>query len=257
MTGRKTGIKLIARKDAIYEFVDLRGEATVDELAEKFNTSLETIRRDLSALAEAGRVRKVHGGVRRMVSSEEGLFDERLTDNRLAKQQVAKKLARVIFPNQSIFIDTGSTTLLCAEALFSIRNLTVITNSTLIADKFSGPSNSSNVILLGGSYRQHNAQTVGTLALEQISHFRTDHAILTVGAIDQKCATDFSAEEAEVARAMIEAAESVTIVADSSKFDRRTTFKVCGLDQIDRLVVEKEPDAKLRNALDASKVEVI
>lgn len=257
MSGRRTGIRSGARKEAIWELVEQNGMASVEEIAKKFNTSLETIRRDLNVLADAGRVRKVHGGVRRITYMEEGLFSERLARNRLAKKEIAEKLAKTFLPNQSLFIDTGSTTLLCAEVLSKIKNLTVITNSTLIAGVFSGASNNSKVILLGGSYRYDNAQTVGPTTIEEIGRFRTDHAILTVGTLDNKGAADFSDEEAQVARAMIKAAESLTFVVDSSKLNRSSTYHVCELNQIDRLIIEKIPDTEFQEALKSAGVELL
>lgn len=254
---RRPSVRPSVRKAAIFELVEQRGQVSVDELVDKFDTSPETVRRDLNALADAGRVRKVHGGVLRISPTEEGPFTDRLALNSRAKQIVAEKLAKTVPPDQSLLIDTGSTTFLCAVELANISNLTVITNSTKVASVISGQPNCSKVILLGGMYRHDNAQTVGSTTVTEIGQFRADQAILTIGTLDARGATNFSEAEAQVARAMIEAAEHVTIVSDFSKLGRRSTFHVCELQQIDRLILDKKPDAELQVALDAACVEVL
>ena len=246
-----------ARKTAIADFVTRRGKATVDELVNKFGASPETVRRDLNALADAGQIRKIHGGAVRLASTEEGAFDERLRKNTLAKQLVAEKLVKTVVPGQSLFIDTGTTTLICAETLVRVRDLTVITNSIRIASVFSEQGNRTNVILLGGTYRHENAQTVGAATIAELGRYRTDLALLTVGTLDVGGAYDFSHEEAQVARAMVGSAERVTVVSDTSKTNKRATFQVCALNEIDRLVLEKAPDETLQTALVSAGVEVL
>ncbi len=257
MSGRRSAARPSVRKAAIIEFVERRGRASVDELAEKFDTSPETVRRDLNRLAEAGRLRKVHGGARRIGRIVEGSFEERMAQNALAKQLVAEKVAKIVLPDQSLFIDTGSTTLICAETLAKVRNLTVITNSSRIAAVFSAGPGGADVHMLGGSYRADNAQTVGPATVTHITQFRTKHAILTIGALDNQGATDYSEEEAQVARAMIRGADELIVVADGSKLGHHATFRVCGLEQIDRLVLDKQPNSAMSEALAVANVEVL
>src|SRR3546814_2467064 len=102
-------------------------------ISARFKTSHETIRRDLAVLAEAGAVLKVHGGARLPGRQEEGPFRERLASNAVAKRLIAEKVVGLISPGATLFIDTGSTTLMCAEEIGKIAGLTVITNSTRIA----------------------------------------------------------------------------------------------------------------------------
>lgn len=257
LSKRRTTLRPAARKAAIFDVVERRGRASVEQLAEKFDTSLETVRKDLSALADAGRVRKVHGGAVRIAHNREAAFHERMSKNTLAKQLIAEKLVKTISPGQSLFIDTGSTTLVCAETLARIRGLTVITNSARIAEAISGKNNGSNAILLGGSYRHDNAQTVGPTTLSQIGLYQTDHAVLTVGTLDKTGIADFSEEEAQIARAMMEATRLVTIVADRTKLNKQSTYRLGSLQQIDRLILDKSPDTDLHETLVSANVEVL
>ncbi len=248
MTGVRIHLSPNLRQAQIAELVSQRGEVSVAVLARRFKASAETIRRDLSALADAGQVRKVHGGARAMRAQKEGFFAARMRRNALAKREMAEKLVPLIKPRQTLFMDTGSTTLICAEALARVKALTVITNSTRVASAFAKGRGGATVYLLGGQYREDNAQTVGAGTVRDIAAYRADMALLTVGAIDSSGAMDFSHQEAMVARAMCDAAAQIVVLADHSKFNRRAAFNVCDLASIDVLVSDKAPDAGLLSA---------
>lgn len=257
MSRRRLALRPDYRRAAICDLIESRGEASVEALAEKFDASLETIRRDLSALADAGRIRKVHGGAVRVSLHKESAFGERAKQNALAKQIIAQKLAEVVSPGQTLFMDTGTTTLACAQTLAEVPDLTVITNSFRIADVITRKGSSSNVIALGGNYRHDNAQTVGAATVAEIGRFRVDHAILTIGTLDDRGGYDFSAEEAQVARAMRDSADQLCVVADLSKLNRRSTYQVCDLQDLDRLILDDSPDDALNEALRAAGVKVL
>ena len=245
------------RQARITELVQQQRQVTVEELAARFETSRETIRRDLSTLAESGAVQKFHGGARRPLAYAEGPFQERMTQNAAAKQAIAVKAAALFSAAQTLFIDTGSTTLVFARELAKVNGLTVITNSSRIAEAIAAPDNASRVFLLGGQFDGDNRETVGPTAIDQIAGFQADHAVLTIGALDPRNgAMDFNFDEAQVARAMIEHADKITVLADSSKLGRRGSFKVCALDRIDTLVTDDAPTAALQKVLAAAKVTV-
>lgn len=244
------------RRAAIFDLIVQRGEVTVEALASRYSTSPETIRRDLAHLADRGHVRKVHGGARRLLDDGEGGFDERMVRNTHAKQVVAEKARALVQPRQTLFLDTGSTTLLCAQALAGIRHLTIITNSVAIADIFGQHSSSVSVYLLGGQYRHGNRQTVGPATVQEATQFQADQAIITVGAIDANGIWDYSHDEARVARAMLTSSDKLTIVADHTKFGCKAAFKVCALSQIDQLVTDRPPSGRLATALKSAKVNV-
>lgn len=242
------------RQAQICELVNRRGEVSVEDLAERFHASPETIRRDLGALAEAGRLRKVHGGARALGGLEEGALRARMRQNLLAKQLIAEKAARLVMPGMVLFVDTGSTTLIAARELARIRRLTVITNSTQVAETFATGAGAADVILLGGRYRHDNAQSVGAEAIAQAGLYSADMALLTIGALDSHGAMDFSSHEAELARAMIANAQSCTLLADHSKLNKRAAYRVCRLDQVATLVTDREPEESLKESLKKNRV---
>lgn len=245
------------RRAEIAQIIGQQGEVSVDGLAARFGVSAETIRRDLARLAESGAVQKVHGGARRLRLHSEGSFQQRLTENADAKHEIARKLPGLVEPGDTIFIDTGSTTLICAEALAEVERLTVITNSVRIAQTFASTGARNTVYLLGGAFSADNGQTVGPLAIEQIGAFQADHAVLTVAALDAGAgAMDSNFDEARVARAMIEHSRNLFVVANAAKFGRKAAFPVCPLSRIDVLVCDREPETELAESLRAAGVEI-
>jgi DeoR family glycerol-3-phosphate regulon repressor len=239
-------------------FVTEKGRVTVEDLSEMLNISRETVRRDLTKLSERGLVRKIHGGALRQQTAEETPFDTRLGTNRAEKIAIARRAAQLFEPGDSLFIDAGSTTVHFATALAAAGRFTIITNSPLVAMALSKPRGGSEVYLLGGRYDGESAENVGPMTLEQIQKVSADHAVLTIGAVDEAdgC-TDYSLEETYVARSMIERARTVTVLADHTKLGRSALFQVCPLNQVDRLVTDRCDPPSFKETLEASAVEVI
>ena len=246
------------RQAKIANIIRQRHRVTVNELAESLNVSRETIRRDLSALAQVGKVQKFHGGASLPTTIGEGSFRDRMGNNVTEKVQVAAEAVKLVSPGETILIDTGSTTVYFAEKLVELSDLTVVTNSAEIARIISLSSMNPRVFLLGGQFNGDNRQTFGNFAISQVRFFRAHHAILTIGALDAKTGVmDFCIEEAQIAQAMIEQADSLTIIADSSKFEQIASFKVCDLDQVTNLVCDQYPSDKIKAALLQAKVNII
>jgi len=246
------------RQSRIIDTVRARGRAAVDELAEMFGTSVETIRRDLTLLANQGRLQKIHGGAIPARSLGEGPFEQRMQQHGLAKRHIAQKLRELISPGDTLLIDTGSTTLIVAEELVGIDDLTIVTNSTAIAKVIAAGNGTASIFLLGGNYIGDNRQTCGIMAQEQLNQFHGNLAILTVAAIDGNAGLmDYSFEEAQMARAMLRHADRKIALADSSKFAQVAPFVVAGLEQIDILVCEQAPGGNLAKKLHDSRVTVV
>jgi DeoR/GlpR family transcriptional regulator of sugar metabolism len=240
------------RRCEIADLVSRTGQITVEALADAFDVSLETIRRDLSKLAETGALQKIHGGAKPLQLHAEGSFDERMAEDANAKVRIAEKLSFIVEPGETIFIDTGSTTLICAEELAKIDRLTVITNSLRVA-QVVGRAAGAKVYLLGGSFSGDNAETAGAMVIEQIARFRADRAILTVAALDTDAgAMDSDFDEAQVARAMMAHAHQTVVLAHGSKLGRRAAFQICRLDEVDMLVCDQSPDNRFKQALEAA-----
>ncbi|WP_244611155.1 DeoR/GlpR family DNA-binding transcription regulator [Ensifer sp. M14] len=249
------------RYEEISRLLDHSGEMTVEDFADRLGVSRETVRRDLTRLDAMGKLRKFHGGARtasrgNAAIEAEDPFTQRMAQNTDAKKRIASAARRLVASGDSLFIDTGSTTVAMAEALVALHGLVVITNAPRIAAIVAG-NPSHKVFLIGGAYGVDAGESLGPLALEQIAKFRARHVILTVGAIDATSIMDFDLQEAEVAKAMIERSDRITVLVDHSKFNRRGVFEVAPLSAIDSLVTDNRPDAALVEALTAAGIELI
>ncbi|WP_250514670.1 DeoR/GlpR family DNA-binding transcription regulator [Caballeronia sp. INDeC2] len=245
------------RHTTILELLRQHKKVTVDFLSEHLGTSRETIRRDLTELSLRGQLRKYHGGATLLDRQTEGAFRSRLLEQDEEKRAVARCAAALFDRDDTLFIDTGTTTLAFAQELAARPAMTVVTNSLAITQTMARGGEAHRVFLIGGEYVDEASENVGQLAVEQISQFHARDAVITVGAIDPSGVMDYELREAEIARAMIAQAKRVTVVADATKLNRTALFQVCTLDRIDRLVVNELPDAALAGALAVAGVEVI
>ncbi|WP_420003881.1 DeoR/GlpR family DNA-binding transcription regulator [Arenibacterium sp. LLYu02] len=237
------------RHQAILLRLDQQDRVSVEDLAALTGASRETIRRDLTQMDRAGLLRKVHGGAIRanaagggqpLVPVAEGPFHARMEQNVAAKRAIARKAVSILRPGDSLFVDTGSTTLYFAEALFEVKSLTVITNSGVIA-ALAAQGEGASVYQIGGEFRAGGQESLGAMALQQIAEMRAAHVVLTVGSVDASGVMDFDLQEAQVAKAMIARAAQVTVLADHSKFLNPAVFPVADLSQITRIVADAVP----------------
>ena len=256
LSPRPVPLRPAMRRSRIAEIVMMRGKADVVALSVRFNASVETIRRDLLLLDKAGLLRRVHGGARAIEVRGEGGFGVRMRRNAAGKRRIAETLLTQVVPGQTLFLDTGSTTLICAQALARVRKLTVVTNSTAIAEVLAKGEGRAEVYLLGGRFGGDNMQTTGAGALGDLAQYQADIAVLTVGALGPAGAADFSRAEADLARAMIGAAGRLFVVVDHTKFLQSAPFVISPLAQIDAVICDQPPKKPLREALEAAGVAV-
>ncbi len=245
------------RQPQIEALIRREGEMSVEMLAARFDVSAETIRRDLVHLADLGRVEKVHGGARRARLIREPSHDTREITAREAKAIIGRRVSEAVQPGETVFVDTGSTTLAAAEGLSAIPGLTLITNSCRLAERIGRSGSDAKVHLLGGRYAADNAQTIGSEVIDQIRGFRADRAILTVAAFDADFgAMDASLDEAQIARAMIGSARLVTILADAGKFGQHAAHAVCATRDIDLIISDGQLEKAHKEALKEKGVEL-
>ncbi len=254
-----------ARREELLGYLEAHRRASVEELARLLGASRETIRRDLTDLAGRGMLRKVHGGALAQnghghghgrATIDEGPFAHRMHEAVEAKRAIGEAAAALFMPGDNLFVDTGTTTVYFGEALASRENLTIVTNSTLIATPAStGRGNA--VYMLGGRFRANGSETLGSIAVQHIPLFSGAHVVLTVGAINAEGIFDFDIEEAEIAKAMLEQGKRLTVLADATKFGRSAVFRVAGLERIERLVCDAPPTRDLAEALARAGVQII
>ncbi|MEE9427089.1 MAG: DeoR/GlpR family DNA-binding transcription regulator [Paracoccaceae bacterium] len=238
-------MKSAERLQSIQALLEIRGRVSVVELAEQYQVAQETIRRDLMKLEKNGIVRKIHGGAISSQNKYEHSLAARFTQDIPEKHILAKLALELIPAGSTLFIDFGTTTNVFAEHIKELADLTVLTNSHLIAATLSENS-SCEVFVLGGRYDHRVKANLGPMVVDNIGRFFADFAVIGIGGVDPKIEfSDQNIDEATVARAMIARSNESIVLADPSKFNRHGIAHVAGFNQVDYLVSSKLPDDEI------------
>ena len=217
----------------------LGGSARTVALAEALDVSEETVRRTVKALAKAGLVQRVHGGVYLTNKDAQTPVASRLGKQSSEKAQIARKAAKLIPDGACVFLDVGSTTAYVAEALQSHKDLTVVTNALTPTMSLIG-RNGNRVFVAGGEARDVELGTFGAATLQFLEKFNVDIAVLSVDGIDPN--TGFllaNFEEAEVSRLMTRQSRRCVMVVDNSKFGQTAAHVAASPQDIDVLITDK------------------
>ena len=244
------GLKIDVRRKKILDLLAQNGEVRIADLTALFDTTEVTIRSDLSALENDGYLQRVTGGAVQTVRNFYNLdYIQRGRNNLAFKRAVGQAAADMISDGETLLINSGATTSAVAGALRKKRNLSIVTNSVTVAMEL-GEAPSFRVILLGGNINVRYAFTYGSDALEELEHYRADHAILSIDGISAEAGlTTYHAEEATIDRAMIRRARSTLVVADYSKIGRESFTSVGALDQRILLITNQCADREQVRAI--------
>lgn len=235
----------------------LGGSCRIQALAKHLNVSEETIRRCVKSLSASGVVRKVHGGVHLNESHIEPPFTQRLVENESAKRAIAEKMADIVKSGDTLFLDIGSTTAHIAKSLTKHHDLFIVTNSITVAQTLATKKN-NRVFLAGGELRAHDAGAFGPEALDFVSQFNVQYAVLSVAAINAECGFMVQdIREAAFSRA-ISARSRITIVAaDSDKFGKTAPIVLDAPSAFEVLVTEQSPPQKIRDMLRKNDIDLV
>lgn len=244
---------LSKRHDAILRLLHDQGSMAISALAQTLDVSLETIRRDVKPLEEAGQLIRIHGAVGLAGQLGEAPFQKRMRENAEAKRAIARALAATINDGDSVMLDTGTTTSFLARELIGHHRLTIITNSSDIARTLA-TQNGNRVYMAGGELRPDSGAAFGPSALDFISQFTVTHAVISAGAADASGIMDFDLDEATFARRVLSRGERRIVVTDHTKFGRRGLISVCGYAEITTLVTDREPPDPI--ALEIAKTDI-
>ena len=243
-------LKIDIRRGKILESLRRDGRVAVSKLSAELGATPVTIRNDLAALERDGYLTRVQGGavqcVRPGADAAESI--ERLAE----KQVIAAKLSELISDGDTVFINSGTTTQVAAQALKDKRNLYIVTNSLPIATEL-GSVPTFRILLLGGEVNAQYAFTYGADAQEQLRRYQAAWAILSVDGVSLSGGiTTYHAEEAIIDRMMIAQAKQVLIAADSRKLGRTGFTQITDLSPAVRLFTdsgcEQAVCAELENA---------
>jgi DeoR family glycerol-3-phosphate regulon repressor len=238
------------RQLEMLEQVRARGSMSVEALAASFQVTLQTVRRDVKLLSDAGLLARFHGGVRAPSSTTENIaYRQRQLLNEGAKQRIARAVARAVPEGCSLIINIGTTTEAIARELLLHKGLRVITNNLNVAAILSDNAD-CEVIVAGGVVRSRDRGIVGEATVDFIRQFKVDIGLIGISGIEADGSLrDFDYREVKVAQTIIERSREVWLAADKSKFNRPAMVEVAHLSQVSRLFTDATPPSPFSTLL--------
>ena len=240
--------------------LETEGRVTVTDQVRRFGVSTVTMQADLDKLAEDGALVRSHGGaVRRLDPVQDYSVAFKETMHHGEKVRIGQAAAGLLKPNQTIILDSGTTTLQVARHIKQqkLKGLTIVTNALNIANELVDAPNVS-LIVLGGLLRQVSNSFVGPQAERMLAALHADHLFLGVDGLDLEVGpTTPDILEAELNSLMIAVSTEVTIVADSSKIGRRSLSTIGSLPAIHRLITDDRIAPEAAQAIQARGMELI
>lgn len=228
------------RLEEMQIYIMKKNKVSLEELCEKFEISLSTLRRDLKKLSSRGSIQKVYGGVECSKERKLTPLSARIEINRLGKMKIARKAAQFICNNDIIFIDSGSTLGEMAPFLSKNKNLTVITNNMLIINKAICFKN-LQLISLSGVYDHNTLSFVGDRVAEILKTYNISKAFMgTTGFSLSSGITNSTPLESAVKRTAVKSASKVFLLADHFKIDVFAPYTYCDYEDIDVLITDKD-----------------
>ncbi len=246
-------LPLNERLDQILSVLEKEKYVTVQRLSETLNVSMVTIRKDLTLLENQGYLYRTHGGASkksRYAFEENVLRKENI--NVEQKQKIAHKALEFIKENDFIILASGTTIHYLARIMNNFQKLTVLTSSLGVSVELCNIP-SVNTIQIGGEVRKNSSSVVGALSESILDSFSCNKLFLGIDGID----VDFGISTSNVAEAslnkqMINRADKIYVLGDSSKVNKRGFGKICELSKVDVFItddqIEQEEVQKLESA---------
>lgn len=236
------------RQTEILEIARSEGRVVVEDLAQRFDVTLQTIRRDLTELSEAGLLDRVHGGAIARTGVSNIGYEARRRMNEEAKSAIATACAAMIPDNSSMILNLGTTTEAVARELIHHRNITVVTNNMNVANILvSNPG--CEIMVAGGGLRRSDGGLVGELTTQFIEQFKVDFAIIGVSALDlDGDLLDFDLAEVRVSRSILLQARQSILVCDHSKFGRSAPARIANLSELGTIITDQALPGNLMSA---------
>ena len=234
-----------------------RDASQVDDLADQFGVTTQTIRMICESSATAGWPCAHVVGRARCESVSNREYAERRRLRGSEKEAMGSLAASLIPDNCSVTLNIGTSTEQVARALAGHQGLVVMSNNINIINTLIG-TNSKELVLVGGAVRQSDGAIVGEDAVEFISRYKVDFAVIGASALDEDGAIlDYDAREVSVSRAILRNSRTRILVCDGSKFERTAPVRICDVSELDYVVTDKRPPAKFVEAALRSQTEIL
>lgn len=246
----------ISRLNSIEQYVIAKETATIDELCDVFGVSKNTIRRDLNELEARGHIAKVYGGVTAVSSAGPVPMPVRSGLHPADKTLIGRLAAQEVEDGDTIFVDSGTTTVCMLRYLAAKKRITIVTHSLGALAEASKYEN-LNVISLGGIYSRPTDSFVGLSAFEALSAMKINKAFMAATGVSiENGMMNTTFLEAEIKRGVVQRAAHIFLMADGSKLGRDAVISFCRLEELDGFVTDRRPPAPYMDFFEAHKVRV-
>lgn len=246
---RSSPADLNRRQTLIVQRARAEGFVSIDGLADAFDVTPQTIRRDINTLCEQGVLRRHHGGASLPTSATNIDYHSRRGLMQAEKEQIGRLVARHIPDGASLFINLGTTTEAVARALVDHRGLRIITNNLNVAVQLSRVED-FKITVAGGRLRRRDLGVVGEAAVDFINQFKVDFGIIGISGIDEDgTLLDFDFREVKVAQAIVANSRQVFLATDHTKFGRPAMVKMAHVSALDALFTDRVPPLPFRELL--------
>lgn len=235
----------LKRIHEVEDYINDNGTVSLTELSEKFDVSLNTIRRDIAYLEKNGAIKKVHGGVTSTLGQGLTSYDFRTTKQQQEKEDIAKLAAELIEEGDLVFIDSGTTTSPIIKHVNPHIHFTVLTNNLDVMFEVS-KHNNIELIVLGNRYYRKTRSFLTTNSTNDIEYYNISKAFMAAtGVTIQNGLTNSDFHEHAIKKTVTEHTTSIYLLADSSKFGKATLLTYCKLKRVDKIVTDKKLHADI------------
>ena len=244
------------RRSRLLEIVRVNQFASLPNLAAELGVSESTVRRDLDFLEDSGTAKRTHGGVfytgpRPKVPH----FEKRQQTHLEKKQQIARSANEMIEDADTLLLDGGSTTYELAQLLIH-RPLQVVTNSLPVATLFTA-SETSDLVVVGGYVHSRTGVCLGNYANQMLRDLNVRYAFISVAGLNEGGLYNSNLMLVETEQSMMQAADEVVVLCDSTKFGRSSLARLGGLQDIDTLIVDSDISETWRERITEAGVRLI
>lgn len=239
------------RQPEILDIARAEGKVMVEDLAQRFGVTVQTIRRDLNELADNGQLDRVHGGAMLPSGVTNIIYDERSRLNQEAKAAIGRACAAAIPDGCSLFLNIGTTTEAVARALVQRRNLMVMTNNLNVANILvANPE--CDIVVAGGTFRRSDGGLVGSLTMRAIEDYKFDVAVIGCSALDEDGdLLDFDSREVMVSQTILKRARKKFLVTDHSKLERSAPVRIASISDLDHVFTDQPLPGPLAARVDS------
>ncbi len=246
------------RKKEIIEYLSDVDYRTLKEIAERFDISMNTVRRDINELVSENKIRKFYGGVA-LIRKQSSTYNSRAVTNHEQKTRIAQYAATLIKDHDLLFIDAGTTTSQVVDYIDRSYHLTFVTNNIHTISKVVEADNENwNLIVVGSKLKHSSHSLIDVHDWDYLNSLNLNKALIaTTGLTIKSGATNPNNEDATIKSSMIKRSQESYLLLDSSKFEQTSLITFADVKDFDKIITAGEVPPYYREYLDDNNIELL